>query len=207
MTYYDRLNEFFLENEIEPLSPSAQLVYLHILHENNRLQNPNRFRCTNSRIAAMTGLSNQAITNAKRALTNRGLLEILADKDNPRAGTMYVLPEEAKLHVKSSEQQKGTSGASVSSEIKAAWKQNNDGTPPNETEMFYLAEDVKLHGEDAVKKAIALAGQKKRGGLSVYFFRLVLGDVVNGKEAKPNARRTTRNSVRYQFGADEAPEC
>jgi len=207
MTYYDRLNEFFRRIETEPLPPSAQLVYLHILHENNRLQNPNRFRCTDTRLIGLTGLSANTITSAKRALKNRGYLDFKTDKDARRAGTMYVLPEEAKLHVKSSEQQKGTSGASVSSEIKAAWKQNNDGTPPNETEMFYLAEDVKLHGEDAVKKAIALAGQKKRGGLSVYFFRLVLGDVVNGKEAKPNARRTTRNSVRYQFGADEAPEC
>lgn len=189
MTYYDRLNEFFRRIEVEPLTPSAQLVYLHILHENNRLQNPNRFRCTDTRLIGTTGLSANTITSAKRTLKNRGYLDFKTDKDARRAGTLYILPEKAKSAPDG--RPLGT-GASVSREIKAAWEQNNDGAPPNETEMFYLAEDVKLHGEDAVKKAIALAGQKKRGNLSVYFFRMILGDIISGKEAKPNARRTTR---------------
>lgn len=207
MTYYDRLNEFFRRIEIEPLPPSAQLVYLHLLHENNRAGNPNRFRCTDTRLVGMTGLSANTITSAKRALKNRGYLNFKTNKDARREGTIYELPENAELRVKKAGQKAEPTGVGVSDEIKAAWKRNNDGAPPNETEMFYLADDVKLYGEEKVLQAIARAGQKKRGNLSIYFLRMILGDVISGKEAKANAKRATRISEQYQFGVDEAPDC
>ena len=193
MTYYDRLNAFFLENEIDPLPPSAQLLYLHLLHENNRLQNPCRFRMSEARLADMTGLSRQTIANAKRLLKNRGLVEISVL--NPRSGSMYILPEEQpvkKANTAGDGQRIETTDAAISAELKKAWEANNDGAPPSETETYYLAEDVKVYGEEKVRQAVIRAGQKKRGMLSIYFYKMQLGDVISGrKERTGNARRNT----------------
>ena len=194
MTYYDRLNAFFLENEIDPLPPSAQLLYLHLLHENNRLRNPSVLYMTDSRLAFMTGLSRPAVTDAKRQLKNRGLVNFKTDKKNPRSGTRYVLPEEGdrKFGTAGDGQRIETTDAAISAELKKAWEANNDGAPPSETETYYLAEDVKVYGEEKVRQAVIRAGQKKRGMLSIYFYKMQLGDVISGrKERTGNARRNT----------------
>lgn len=214
MTYYDRLNEFFIDNEIDPLPPSAQLVYLHLLHVNNRLRNPDLLYLTDSRLAFMTGLSRPAVTDAKRVLKNRGLINFKTDKSNPRAGTRYTFPEveTSTVQVKNDGRQIETTGAVISAELKKVWKANNDGTPPSETETFYLADDVKVYGEEKVRQAIIRAGQKKRGTLSIYFYKMQLGDVVSGrKEGAGNARyaRSGGNSQaisQYDRGADICPD-
>ena len=214
MTYYDRLNAFFNNNEIDPLPPSVQLVYLHLIHENNRLKNPSAFCLTDSRLAAMTGLSKPAITEAKRVLKNFGWIKFKTDKKNPRAGTRYTFPEveTSAAQVKNDGRQIEPTGAVISAELKKAWKANNDGTPPSETETFYLADDVKVYGEEKVRQAIIRAGQKKRGTLSIYFYKMQLGDVVSGrKEGAGNARyaRSGGNSQtvsQYDRGADICPD-
>ena len=217
MTYYDRLNAFFRNNEIDPLPPSAQLLYLHLLHENNRLQNPCRFRLSESRLADMTGLSRQTIANAKRALKNRGLIEVNVSPSNPRAGSFYILPDTAeptkKQNTESDGRQVETNDADISAELKKTWTWNNDGTPPNETEAYYLADDVKLYGEEKVRQAIIRAGQKKRGSLSVYFYKMQLGNLTSGKEGAGNARRNAGGNSQtvserglYGRGEDTAPE-
>ena len=216
MTYYDRLNAFFSDNEIDPLPPAAQLVYLHLIHENNRLKNPNAFCFTDSRLAALTGLSKPAIATAKRVLKNHGLINFKTDKKNPRAGTLYSLPENREksqdsLTINDGRQMNAT-GAVISSELKSVWKANNDGTPPSETEAYYLAEDAKLYGEDKVQQAIIRAGQKKRGSLSIYFYKMQLGDVTGGRKENTNARRNTGHGgnpqtvSEYDRGADICPE-
>lgn len=187
MTYYDRLNAFFDGLEIKPLKPSSQLLYLHILHEFNRLRMPAQIYATDIRLASQTGLTRQAITDAKRQLKNCGLIDFKTDKHNPRAGTRYTLPETAAK--KPQDAKIETAGTVISAEIRQTWTFNNDGTPPSETEMRYLAEDVKAYGEEKVKQAIIRAGQKKRGELSVYFYKMQLGDVISGKkESAGNAR-------------------
>lgn len=201
MTYYDRLNAFFDKNEINPLPPSAQLVYLHILHENNRLRNPEVFYITDMQLTFTTGLAKQAVTDAKRRLKNAGLIDFKTDKKNPRAGTRYTLPDTTeptkKQNIESDGRQIDTNNVIISAELKKTWKANNDGTPPTETEVYYLADDVKLYGEEKVRQAIIRAGQKKRGSLSVYFYKMQLNDVTSTrKESMTNARRniTSGNS-------------
>lgn len=220
MTYYDRLNAFFDESEVYPLPPAAQLVYLHLIHENNRLKNPNAFCLTDSRLAALTGLSKPAIATAKRVLKNRGWINFKTDKKNPRAGTRYSLPENREKNrektqdslTKNDGRQMNATGAVISSELKSVWKANNDGTPPSETEAYYLAEDAKLYGEEKVQQAIIRAGQKKRGSLSIYFYKMQLGDVTSGRKESTNARRNTGHGgnpqivSEYDRGADICPE-
>lgn len=220
MTYYDRLNAFFDGNEIDPLPPSAQLVYLHLIHENNRLKNPDVFYLTDILLAAKTGLSRQAITDAKRRLKNCGWINFKTDKKNPRAGTRYSLPENREKNREKSQdsltkndgRQIDTNNAVISAELKETWKANNDGAPPSETELFYLADDVKLYGEEKVQQAIIRAGQKKRGTLSIYFYKMQLGDVTSGRKESTNARRNTGHGgnpqtvSKYDRGADICPK-
>ena len=83
-TYYDALNDFYKLNEQEPLAPAAQLVYLHLLHRNNRLGNRGLVQVSDRALETMTGLAKQSVTRAKQSLKNRGLIDFKTDKTNPR---------------------------------------------------------------------------------------------------------------------------
>lgn len=93
ITYYDRLNYAF--EKFAQLNPpsSAQLLYLHILHIDNCLGRTGQIHCPDNVISVKTGLSANTVTAAKRTLKNLGLLDFQSDKKNPRAGTIYFLPQ------------------------------------------------------------------------------------------------------------------
>ena len=90
-TYYDGLNDFYKLNELNPLQSSAQLVYLHLLHLNNRLGNSGTVQVSDRELGLRTSLSKQTITEAKRTLKNRGLIDFKTDRDKPHKGTTYTL--------------------------------------------------------------------------------------------------------------------
>lgn len=91
MTYYDWLNVFFKRIEQDNLTPSAQLVMLHLLHLNNCLGNVSTFRYSDRYLQNRTGLSKDAITQAKRLLKNKGYLDFKGDK---KQATLYILKGE-----------------------------------------------------------------------------------------------------------------
>ena len=93
-TYYDRLNETFGFFESNILPSSAQLVMLWLLHFNNRFGNTGQFYLSDNRLSLLTNLSKGTITNTKRVLKNLGLIDFKSNKDSPRQGTLYILPEE-----------------------------------------------------------------------------------------------------------------
>lgn len=90
-TYYDALNDFYKLNEQERFVSSAQLIYLHLLHINNRSGNRGYVQVSDRELETMTGFAKQSITRVKQILKNRGLIEFKTDKRNPRAGTQYTL--------------------------------------------------------------------------------------------------------------------
>ena len=93
-TYYDRLNGTFGFFESNILPSSAQLVMLWLLHFNNRFGNTGQFYLSDNRLSLLTNLSKGTITNTKRVLKNLGLIDFKSDKNSPRQGTLYILPEE-----------------------------------------------------------------------------------------------------------------
>ena len=97
-TYYDRLNETFGFFESNILPSSAQLVMLYLLHFNNRFGNTGQFYLSDNRLSLLTNLSKGTITNTKRVLKNLGLIDFKSDKNSPRQGTLYILPEEATIN-------------------------------------------------------------------------------------------------------------
>lgn len=88
MTYYDRLNQFFRHIVYNEIPPHAQLVYLHLLNHNNQLGWQEKFCITDRRLELLTGLSKQAVTDAKRILKDR-FVTINTDKKKPRKGSAY----------------------------------------------------------------------------------------------------------------------
>ena len=90
-TYYDGLNAFHKLNEQRPLTASAQLVYLHLLHENNRRGNIGTVQISDRELGLRTSLSKQTITEAKRTLKNRGLIDFHTERDKSRRATTYTL--------------------------------------------------------------------------------------------------------------------
>ena len=91
-TYYDGLNYTFKLFEDDPPASSAQLIFLHLLHENNRHGNTGTVKISDRELGHRTRLSKQTITEAKRTLKNRGLIDFHTDRDKPRMSTTYTLP-------------------------------------------------------------------------------------------------------------------
>ena len=92
MTYIDRLNSFYRYVVYNEVPPHAQLVYLHLLNVNNQLEWQEKFCITDRRLETLTGLSKNAVTDAKRILKDR-FVEISTDKKKPRQGSCYRLLE------------------------------------------------------------------------------------------------------------------
>ena len=92
-TYYDRLKATFEGFEEKTPSPSAQLILLHILYLDNCQGRTGLVKCSDSRLALLTGLSSKTITAAKRQLKNLGFLDFKTNSKKPRAATVYKLPE------------------------------------------------------------------------------------------------------------------
>ena len=90
-TYYDGLNYIYKWFEDESCSASAQLTVLHLLHENNRHGNTGTVQISDRELGHRTSLSKQTITEAKRTLKNRGLIDFKTDRSKPRQPTTYTL--------------------------------------------------------------------------------------------------------------------
>ena len=90
-TYYDALNNFFKSLGSERLASSAQLIYVHLLHLNNRSGNRGVVQVTDRELNELTQLSRPTVTKAKQILKNRGLIDFKTDNRNPHAGTVYNL--------------------------------------------------------------------------------------------------------------------
>ena len=87
-TYYDALNDFYKLNEQEPLAPSAQLLYLHLLHRNNRLGNRGYVQVSDRMLELTTRISKQSVTRAKQSLKNRGLVDFKSEHGKPTTFTL-----------------------------------------------------------------------------------------------------------------------
>lgn len=87
-SYYDSLNDFFDLNEREHFASSAQLVYLHLLHLNNRSGNGGSVQVSDRQLETMTSLAKQSITRAKQILKNRGLIDFKTQKGKPTTITL-----------------------------------------------------------------------------------------------------------------------
>ena len=187
MTYYDRLNKTYRAFEQMKLQPAAQLTMLHLLHMNNCFGNTGLFYCTDDKLASLTNLSKDSITNAKRHLKNAGLIDFKSNPKKPRQGTLYILPDEqGKEQGKEQGNEQGkeqgkTRGVVSDSFIKNKEKEKEKETPapahfitglsPEVQEMWFkcegeqipgsvalkLYELEKLHSTDVVVKAIETA--------------------------------------------------
>jgi hypothetical protein len=87
MTLIDRFRGFMALVEGEGMSPGEQLVYIHLLNIGNKLGFPEEFRCSDSRLVDLTGLSKNTISTAKNKLKQRGLIEYKTGKFQSRAAT------------------------------------------------------------------------------------------------------------------------
>ena len=76
MTYYDRLNIFFAWLEGHKLTASAQLVYLHLLHIDNKSGRTGVIEVSNSKLLDLTNLTKATIIKAKAELQERELVNI-----------------------------------------------------------------------------------------------------------------------------------
>ena len=89
MTYYDKLDAFFNGLKDSPMNAAAQLIYLHLLHRID--QKRCEIEVTDRELMELTGLPKQVVTDAKRRLKSKGLIDFKTDRANPRAGTIYRL--------------------------------------------------------------------------------------------------------------------
>lgn len=92
MTLTDKFNYFFREFlPTKQLSPSSQLIYLHILNTwNCHRMTSNCFYLSDRELARSTNLSPSAVTQAKRVLKNFGLLNF----HKVGGKTKYFLPDD-----------------------------------------------------------------------------------------------------------------
>lgn len=90
-TYYDGLNDFYKKLEQKRLAGSAQLVYLHLLHLNNRAGNCGYVQVSDQTLGTITSLSKDSITRAKQILKNAGLIDFHTNRKKPREATAYTL--------------------------------------------------------------------------------------------------------------------
>lgn len=92
-TYYDGLNNFHKLNEQNPLQSSAQLVYLHLLHLNNCLGNCGVIQISDRALGLRTSLNKNTVTEAKRQLKNRGLIDFKTDRNKTTTYSLSFFSE------------------------------------------------------------------------------------------------------------------
>ena len=94
-TYYDGLNDFHKLNEQERLASSAQLVYLHLLHLNNRSGNRGYVQVSDRELETMTSLAKQSVTRAKQTIKNRGLVSFNTEHGKSTTFTLNFFTQSA----------------------------------------------------------------------------------------------------------------
>ena len=90
-SYCDALSYIYELFKVNPPASSAQLVMLHLLHENYCLGNTGTVHISDREPGLRTRLSKQTITEAKRTLKNRGLIDFKTDRDKPHKATTYTI--------------------------------------------------------------------------------------------------------------------
>ena len=90
-SYCDALSYIYKLFKENPPTSSAQLVMLHLLHENYCLGNTGTVHISDRELGLRTRLSKQTITEAKRTLKNRGLIDFKTDRDKPHKATAYTI--------------------------------------------------------------------------------------------------------------------
>ena len=212
-TYYDRLNAFFKFNAAHPMPPDDQLVMLHLLHHNNRLNNIGQFYLTDLQLAEQTHLSKSKITAIKRRLKNLGLLNFKTNPKAPAAGTQYTLPPLKKSDAKS--QVGGNYRSENSEEIKKAWRECA-GENLTGGVAFGMIQFENEHGTKAVVDAIFKAHQSGVDRRHMFnYVRAVLENKggaerartyrnTNGKIAADAAGRPVKRNDEFDF--DVPPE-
>ena len=187
-TYYDRLNETFGFFESNIPQSSAQLVMLWLLHFNNCFGNAGQFYLSDNRLSLLTNLSKGTITNAKRELKKLGLIDFKSDKNSPRQGTLYILPEEvpinnwAKNWAKRGQPPQPPRENFCSESVRICWIKNS-GVNPNDGICQKLGELEKQHGSDKVESAIQEANYSDDGGgINLNFVISKLNQIVYGKK-------------------------
>lgn len=226
MTYYDRLNNAYAQFAQLNAPSSAQLTYLHLLHINNCLGNQDSFYCPDSRLASLSNLSKDSITNAKRYLKNHGLIDFKTAA--PRQGTLYILPQiqavrqgkdqgkvQGKVQGKPSvtnsitipqkrqdeEEDRARDNGYNSGAVQEMWfRCTGEKIPGAMTYALYELEQ--FNGTDALCKAILTAAQEnKYERLTLNFIRAVLKNQGGSKSGKP-----VGNSSAIPSWADAPPE-
>ena len=81
-------------NEEQPLQSTAQLVYLHLLWLNHCLGNTGTVEISDRQLAIRTSLNKQSITDAKRFLKNRGLIDFSKGKGKSTEYTLLFFAKE-----------------------------------------------------------------------------------------------------------------
>lgn len=196
-TYYDGLNAFHELNEKNPLTSTAQLVYLHLLHLNNRLGNVGTIQVSDRELEQRTRLSKQSITNAKRTLKGMGLIDFKSDRQSPGRITTYALkffsekvgqtaeqavgqtvgrdsrlsPRFDSAKKEEREENKKTASATALDELLEAWEQAG-GARLNKVVITKLAALLERHTPEAFKDALerAATATNNRYGFSYDFF-------------------------------------
>lgn len=90
-SYYDALNDAYKLFELNPPASSTQLVYLHLLHLNNRLGNGGQVQISDRELSFRTKLSQDSITKAKRTLKNLGLIDFSSKHGKSKQVTVYTV--------------------------------------------------------------------------------------------------------------------
>lgn len=94
VTCEQALNDFHELNEKKIFASSAQVVFLHLLYLSQKEQclgTSESFQVTDRELELRTGLAKQTITNAKRTLKNRDVIDFESNRDKPANGTSYKI--------------------------------------------------------------------------------------------------------------------
>ena len=89
--YCHALNYVYRLFDTDPPPSSAQLVMLRLLHEYFLRGNSGAVRISDRELSFRTGLCKNTITDAKRILKNRGLIDFKTDRDKPKKATTYTI--------------------------------------------------------------------------------------------------------------------
>lgn len=182
MTYYDRLNKFFKDNERMRLPASAQLLFLHLLHQHNRNGNDGETKPLSiEQLADLTQLNRNTIIEARRKLKYAGLIDFIGNRGSHAQKTLYKITDSGKAIDKDTpaiapEQPPKTGGylSTNSAEVLKAWDRWG-GVRASGGVAFSLIELENTYGTAKLLAAIETAGKaNNRHNLSLNFLKAVL---------------------------------
>lgn len=130
MNYVREINAFYNELELNPLSPSAIVLWYALLHLCNKSGWKDRFAVPVGTLSLKTGLSERSISNARNELKTKGYIDFQSRGAN-RSAVYSIKPLSAKFADTISNSGSDTASGSVSDYTSdsgsALYKQNNSG--------------------------------------------------------------------------------